>query len=553
MKKYSIIIFVTVLCITVSCSKELDITPPNRIVTEQVMDLLMNGTDAQRENIFLGMAASLPVFITQPLRNAGVLDPRHYHYSGMAVMRGFEGNDMIFGNNTAEALPQCFGREEYRWNSIRNATGTTGMYWQHGYDMVAAANKILAYLPNEVVGANATLKKYRAQALFLRAFGYNHLVENFQDAYTQGGNGKLGVPVYETFNPAQPYRERETLDKCYQFIVSDLNQAIQDFGEGYFTVDVKNDLDAGVAYFLRARVAICMGNWAQAAADCQKIIAEYGESFMNQDQYVAQKQSVLVDDNNDTYVDHYFAIRSGFLNMAENPETIWGFNYTDASAHSQSTWLNVFATNTQQGGARGLNVQIDQRLYDKIADGDYRKENFVDEGFRYTYADNISQNILPYANLKFASTVGKTVAATTPGAEVQTSARTTGNQNDWTLFRLSEVYLMLAEAQAQANNENAAKATLDLLIEARTNGTFNTDTYPAHAGLSMLDRIKLQTRIEMWGERGLEFYNNKRWNIPVDRNGSSNHWDKVPITVKDMTMQIPELSINLNGLLEQNP
>ena len=552
MKKY-IIIIITIVCTTLSCSKELDITPPNRIVTEQVLDLLMNGTDVQRENIFLGMSASLPVFITQSVRNAGSLDPRYNHFSGMAVMRGFEGNDMIFGNNTAEAIPQCFGREEYRWNSIRNASGTTSWYWQHGYDMVAAANKILAYLPDDVVGNNATLNKYLAQALFLRAFGYNHLVENFQDAYTQGGNGKSGVPIYETFNPTQPYRERETLEKCYQFIMADLNKAIKDFGEDNFTVDTKNDLDVGVAYFLRARVALCMGSWAQVTADCQKIISKFNDRFMTQAQYVAQKQSVLVDANNDTYVDHYFAIRSGFLNLAENPETIWGFTFADAGSHTQSSWLNIFATNTQQGGARGLNVQIDQRLYDKIADGDYRKDNFVDEGFRYTYADNIAQNILKYANLKFASTVGKSVAATAPGSDVQTSARTTGNQNDWTLFRLSEVYLMLAEAQAQSNNESAAKTTLDKLIDVRTNGTYNTDTYPSHAGLSTLDRIKLQTRIEMWGERGLEFYNNKRWNIAVDRSSSSNHWDKVPISVKDMTMQIPELSINLNGLLEQNP
>ena len=552
MKKYSIIIMAVVLA-TVSCSKQLDLMPPNRIVTDQVMDLLMNGTDAQRENIFNGMAASLPVFITQTVRNAGSLDPRYYHFSGMAVMRGFQGNDMIFGNNSAEAIPQCFGREEYRWNSIRNASGTTMWYWQHGYDIVAAANKILKYLPDEVVGSNATLKRHRAQALYLRAFGYNHLVENFQDAYTQGGNNKPGVPVYDTFDPAQPYRSRESLDKCYQFILADLNKAIQDFGADYFTVDVKNDLDAGVVYFLRARVYLCMGKWAEAIADCQKIISKYPDRFMSQTQYVAQKQSVLVDANIDKYVDHYFAVRSGFLNLAENPETIWGFTFADAGSHSQSSWLNVYATNTQQGGARGLNVQIDQRLYDKIAAGDYRKDNFVAEKFKYTYADNLSQDILKYANLKFASTVGKTVATTAPGADVQNSARTTGNQNDWTLFRLSEVYLMLAEAQAQSGNASGAKATLDILLDKRTDGAFNSDTYPSHAGLSALDMVKLQTRIEMWGERGLEFYNNKRWNIAVDRGSSANHWDKVSISVKDMTMQIPEAAINLNGLLEQNP
>ena len=48
MKKYVSIIFVTVAWAAVSCSSQLDVTPPNRIVTEQVADLLENGTDAQR-------------------------------------------------------------------------------------------------------------------------------------------------------------------------------------------------------------------------------------------------------------------------------------------------------------------------------------------------------------------------------------------------------------------------------------------------------------------------------------------------------------------------
>ena len=497
------------------------------------------------------MSSSIPDFLAQSVRNAGSLDPRYNHFTGMAVMRGLEGNDMIFGNSGAEAIPQCFGREEYRWNSIRNATGTTSWYWQHGYDMVASANKILEYLPDDIVGNSNSMKKSRGRTLFLRAFGYNHLVENFQDAYTQGGNSKPGVPYYEVFDPTQPYRERETLEKCYQNINDDLNQAYEDFKiydkDGNYVRDslntsLKKAIDAGVILFLRARVSLCMGNWSQAISDCQKIINYGNWSLMPETQYVAQKQ--VVDGK-----DHYFAVNSGFLDMSKNPETIWGFVYTDGTGQTQSTWLNAYATNTQQGGARGLNVQIDQRLYDKIATDDYRKDNFVGAAGagEYEYADGQKRNILPYANLKFASSVGKS------GGTDPKDAATNSNQNDWTVFRLSEVYLMLAEAQAQSGNESDAKATLDVLIDARTNGTYTTDTYPAHAGLTTLQRVQLQTRIEMWGERGLEFYNNKRWNIAVDRTGSTNHWDKVPIPVSEMTMQIPELSINLNGLLEQNP
>ena len=540
MKKY-VIILLAVVSTALSCSSQLDVTPPNNITNEQVLDLLTNGDDATRETILNGIAASLPILIAST-GASGSLEWRYNHFTGMAIMRGFEGNDMIFANIGSNAYASAFGREDYQWVNIRGASGTTSWYWKIGWDFVAAANKVLPFLPDAAVGDNAMMKRYQAQALFMRAFAYNYLLENYQDAYELGGGTKLGVPLYTTFDPAQPYQARATLDQCYKLINDDLDKAVLNLGD-YFTDNTVNDIDAGVVLFLRARVALCMGNWARAIADCQKIIDHYGDdSFITEAQYVAQKQ--VVDGK-----DHYFAENSGFLNLAKNPETIYGFFYSDGTAHAQSYWLNVYANNTSQGSVRGHNVQIDQRLYDKIATGDYRKDNFVGSAGAgaYTYPDGMTQNILPYANLKFASTVGKS------GGDDVLQASTTANQNDWTLFRLSEVYLMLAEAQARSTNETAAKATLDKLIGTRTNGLYDTDTYPSHTGLSTLEKIQLQTRIEMWGEKGLEFYNNKRWNIPVNRSGSANHWGTSSIPVAEMTMQIPLQSVSLNGLLEQNP
>jgi len=115
--------------------------------------------------------------------------------------------------------------------------------------------------------------------------------------------------------------------------------------------------------------------------------------------------------------------------------------------------------------------------------------------------------------------------------------------------------LMKAEAQAQLANEAGAKATLNALLAARTKAgspALTCDTYPAMAGLTALQMVYLQTRIEMWGEGGREFYNNKRWNIPVDRNTSANHLAKVAYPVTNMTLQIPEEEILYNPLAVQN-
>lgn len=79
------------------------------------------------------------------------------------------------------------------------------------------------------------------------------------------------------------------------------------------------------------------------------------------------------------------------------------------------------------------------------------------------------------------------------------------------------------------------------------------DTYPSMAGLTALQMVQLQTRIELWGENGREFYNNKRWGIPVDRSDSKVHNDKVnKLSVKDMTLQIPKQELDTNPQCVQN-
>jgi hypothetical protein len=71
-------------------------------------------------------------------------------------------------------------------------------------------------------------------------------------------------------------------------------------------------------------------------------------------------------------------------------------------------------------------------------------------------------------------------------------------------------------------------------------------------GLSALEMVQLQSRIELWGEGGHEFYNNKRWNISVDRTNSSNHVYKGQYNVKDMTLKIPDDEMFYNPYCVQN-
>ena len=73
------------------------------------------------------------------------------------------------------------------------------------------------------------------------------------------------------------------------------------------------------------------------------------------------------------------------------------------------------------------------------------------------------------------------------------------------------------------------------------------------AGMTALEMVQLQTRIEMWGEHSLEFYNNRRWKVNVDRSGSTVHHTAGQIPYAQLVLQIPQQEINTNNLIVQNP
>jgi hypothetical protein len=362
-------------------------------------------------------------------------------------------------------------------------------------------------------------------------------MENYQDAYLQGGNSKLGMPLYDRFSPTQANKARATADETFAFIKGDLDAAIkllEEANTGY-TTNETSDIDLGVASFIKARVSLWTGDWAGTIAAADKILGTKS-TLMTQDQYGAKNTGTAAEPE-------YRPESNGFLNNAQNPEVILGFPLGQALTYHQA-YFNPFGLGN--GGVSRLYKRIDNRLYEKIADSDYRKDVFAKEAIGdYTYPGNNTVAYIPsYTNLKFAATHGLG-----RDDKAQVGAVTTY------YMRTSEVLLMKAEAQAQAGNAEAAKATLNTLLAARTRTgetPLTCDTYPAMQGLSALEMVQLQTRIELWGEGGREFFNNKRWNIAVDRTNSDNHVTKVTYPVSKMTLMIPQDEMLYNPLMVQN-
>lgn len=517
-----------------SCADNLEITPPNSITDEQIKALLASG-DEEKINLVMGsMANNMPLlFNSVGATGAGVAD-MYYSSQGLDIARSSSGNDIVFGDNPNLSID---GSYEYQMNDLISASVNRNyFYWYHGWNIITTANKMLNFLTDEIVGENKALKEFKARGLVVRAYGYNFLMENYQDAYLQGGQNKLGLMLYEVFSPTQEDKARATAVETYAFIKNDLTTAIRLMGEadhGY-TSDL-SDIDAAVAHFLLARVSVWTGDWDTAISSADAVLSQYPH-LMNQAQYGGKNTGTATDPE-------YRPETNGFLNNAANPEVILGFpvgqGLTYFHAHT-----NAFGEGN--GGVGRGYKRIDTRLFDKIDPSDYRKDCFMSEDFgTYTYPKNGVLSFIPaYTNTKFAAT--HSIGIEDKGQVGIVTAY---------YMRTSEVLLMKAEALAQAGRDAEAKSTLNVLLAARTKDgetPLTTETYASMSGLSALEMVQLQTRIEMWGEGGREFYNNKRWNIPVDRNGSANHTVNRSYPVSSMTLQIPEEEILYNSLAVQN-
>jgi hypothetical protein len=524
MKRYIFLasIIASAIFTSSSCADMLEQEPANAITAEQIRELLESGDTTKIDLVIGGIANSLPGEINKDRGGADVRvnSPLRLQYSnsllGYDIVCGItEGGDvMISGPDAYQA-----------YTSRSSASSTYNLpYWDYGWKCVTAANKMLYYLPEAI--NTGKLKDYKARALTLRAYAYNFLMENYRGAYSADGEGLM---IYDQMGSGT-YKPVVSAKATYDFIKGDLNEAVSLFAEsgigeakdGY--TSYTEDIDLAVANFVLARVSLLTGDYKAAIDACDAILAKYPD-FIKLANYGGQNSAI-----DGTHL--YKAEENAFLKFNNNPEVIFGFASISGNQNVASAMLNIFGGGN---GGWGQNwSRIVNTLYDKININDVRKGAFLGDNSISNYVYNTSSpktlTIPTYSNLKFATTqVG--------GKSLPDDPLTTF---DICYMRSSEVWLMKAEAQAKNNSESGAKQTLNTLLAARTKtgDPLTCDNYGGGA-TTILAQIQLQWRIEMWGENGLEYYNNKRWGVAVNRNDGSIHWNRGVISVDLMTLEIP--------------
>ena len=406
-------------------------------------------------------------------------------------------------------------RDLHRWTAHRTDNSYDVLYpWHMAYNTICNANMILQNIP-DAKGSETAKKEIMAQALTYKAYFYLIIVQTYAKRYDPNAkpNNQLGVIIRNapTFEPIA----RSTVEEVYAQIFSDLDKAIQLFNEANITRNSISHLNKYTAYGIKARAALATGQWQMALDNARLAKAVPGKRLMNAAELMAGNASIT------------------------NPEWIWGSYQQDDQPMYFYSFLAYMSFNFNSTNIRQCPKCVNSLVYDAISTTDYRKKWWEPNPTRENMSD--LQGILP-ADYSLQPLMNRKFRAADRGSSI----------GDYVYMRLSELYLVEAEALARLGQTGPAQEVLTTFAKARD------PQYQATAtnATELLNEIRMQRRIELWGE-GFRFFDLKRDNLPLDRN-NTNHLATyavifdVPAGDKKWQYLIPRTEINNNELCEQN-
>lgn len=209
-------------------------------------------------------------------------------------------------------------------------------------------------------------------------------------------------------------------------------------------------------------------------------------------------------------------------------EIMWGQSINSENTTIYASYFSHIGNlNTGYAGQLNIYKSFDKRVYDFITETDSRK----------AWIRGLTLNLSQYANTKFIG-VGTTF------------------EEDNLFMRGAEFHLILAEAKAlNGDDSGAAQALYTIANNRDTAYTLSTNT-----GVSLLNEIRMQRKLELWGE-GFAFYDMKRWHEPLIRDYTgSNHPSYGRLNfladAKEFNLQIPQDELDNNDNINvgnQNP
>jgi len=362
--------------------------------------------------------------------------------------------------------------------------GDVSGLWNASYSVILRANNII----NSPIPDNANIQQIKGEAYAIRALAYFNLVRYFASPYTVDPS-KLGVPVITTYQ-ADLKPERAKIADVYGLINKDLDKA--------YTLMTKftnsSQFSKYSAKALQAKVYLTMGDKTNAKTAALDVITNSGFTAITSAAHTG-----------------YWA---GVAPRTDKVETLLEISF-DAVANNAFDALSYIYL---QSGNYG-DMLCSTELYDLYETADIRKS---------LYATGTRGGLASVFVNKYTSF--------------------TGDHSDTKVIRMSEMYLIAAEASYPSNTSDALKYVNE--VTSRRGATAI-----ASSGSALLEDIITERRKELAfeGERYLDMQRLQR-NIARSKNYPASALS-IDFTNFRRIMPIPqgELDANPNIKSQQNP
>ncbi|MGL5958362.1 MAG: RagB/SusD family nutrient uptake outer membrane protein [Phocaeicola sp.] len=374
----------------------------------------------------------------------------------------------------------------WRWNDILSDNSEITAVYGELYSVIGRCNFFL----QEVEQYESTLKDeekleklewYKGEVYFARALAYSELVKLFCKSYESSEQAakELGVILVSRYpRDGNGPLTRASLEESYQFILSDLEKASR-----YLALDEENDevlynstyFTIGAVNSLYARVYLYMRDWEKAVAYSSKVI--------------------------DSGKYKLASATSKYTSSLTYYEYLWAYD-----SSTEVIWKVPFETSSYGGALGQVFLNFDWSTY---------RPDYVPSQTALKKYDN--------ADLRYYAFFAKATTGYGHGLTTELLTKYKGNQNFIDqgilsvnmpkVFRLSEQYLIRAEALSELKNYSAAGKDITAIRKARYK-TYGTSTPLSDANWKSVvydERMK-----ELYME-GFRLHDLKRWHLGFTR------------------------------------
>ena len=433
---------------------------------------------------------------------------------------------------------------------MQYVAGTAPTLWIQPYRAINRANNLIQILEetDEILGlTDAVRDDMIGQALAVRALAHFDLLRLNARPYTatpitidgniSGGRNGLGVPIITIPPAALDTPARNTIGEVYDQIVADLLKAIDLMFEDRSNIlpyrgatFIRGWFNAWSAKALLARVYLYMGNFTEAYRFSTEVIAGSGRSLgeftLNPDGFIDDwmgqiRSEILfeiVNYSTDDWVDReaigYLYAEAGYEDAIMTQAFI---NLMETYYADDLRWGVMLPSRRNPDASRPWNIVIPANADQGIAADTIWNRVFIN---KWHGRGDVRLSNIP-------------------------------------ILRLSEMYLIAAEAAYQNNNPTSAAAHLNAIVLRG-----NPDATPVTPADANLDRILQERRVEFVGE-GHRFFDLMRTNRRIVRyNDATDIGWHLPLSLTarnfDNTyfraiLPIPEAEMNANPNMVQNP